>query len=167
MTETAVLAQAGTPGRRPRRTAGGGRPAWSSLVVVVAVVVATPVLAVVLDGLGSLGATAPPRGLSDMVLTTLLLMAGVAAGSLLVGGGLAWLVTAYRFPLRNVFVWLLVLPLAVPAYILGFVFLSVFDVSGPVQSALRNALGADMWVPEVRSLQGGVLVMSLSLYPYV
>jgi iron(III) transport system permease protein len=102
-----------------------------------------------------------------MVLTTLLLMLGVAAGSLLVGGGLAWLVTAYRFPLRNVFAWLLVLPLAVPAYILGFVFLSVFDVSGPVQSALRAVLGPDVWVPDVRSLPGAVLVMSLSLYPYV
>lgn len=167
MTETAVLAQAGTPKRRPGRTAGAGRPAWSALVAVVAVVVATPVLAVVFDGLGSLGSTAPPRGLAGMVATTLLLMGGVAAGSLLVGGGLAWLVTAYRFPLRNVFVWLLVLPLAVPAYILGFVFLSVFDVSGPVQSALRGFLGADIWVPEVRSLPGAVLVMSLSLYPYV
>ncbi|WP_258804393.1 ABC transporter permease [Pseudarthrobacter sp. NS4] len=167
MTETAVLAEAGMPKRRPRRTAGPGRPAWTALVVVVAAVVAMPVLAVVLDGLGSLGNTAPPRNLAGMVFTTLVLMLGVAAGSLLVGGGLAWLVTAYRFPLRNIFVWLLVLPLAVPAYILGFVFLSVFDVSGPVQSALRTVFGADIWVPEVRSLPGAVLVMSLSLYPYV
>lgn len=167
MTETAVLAEAGTPKRRPGRAAGTRRPAWSALVVVVALVVATPVLAVILDGLGSLGSTAPPRNLAGMVVTTLVLMLGVAAGSLLVGGGLAWLVTAYRFPLRNVFVWLLVLPLAVPAYILGFVFLSVFDVAGPVQSALRAVFGADVWLPEVRSLPGAVLVMSLSLYPYV
>ena len=167
MTETAVLAEAGTPKRRPYRSAGTGRPAWSALVVVVAAVVATPVIAVILDGLGSLGSTAPPRDLGNMVVTTLVLMLGVAAGSLLVGGGLAWLVTAYRFPLRNVFVWLLVLPLAVPAYILGFVFLSVFDVSGPVQSALRGLFGAGVWVPEVRSLPGAVLVMTLSLYPYV
>jgi iron(III) transport system permease protein len=167
VTGTAVLAEARTPKRRSRLRAGAGRPGWSALVLVVAVVVATPVLAVVLDGLGSLGDTTPPRGLSDMVVTTLVLMVGVAAGSLLVGGGLAWLVTAYRFPLRNVFVWLLVLPLAVPAYILGFVFLSVFDVSGPVQSAMRAVLGADAWMPEVRSLPAAVLVMSLSLYPYV
>lgn len=167
MTGTAALVETGTPKRRPRRTVGAGRPAWNALVVVVAAVIATPVLAVILDGLGSLGQTAPPRGLTDMVVTTLILLAGVAAGSLVVGGGLAWLVTAYRFPLRDVFVWLLVLPLAVPAYILGFVFLSVFDVSGPVQSALRAVLGVDVWVPEVRSLPGAVLVMSLSLYPYV
>ncbi|MFJ5695865.1 ABC transporter permease [Arthrobacter sp. NPDC093125] len=167
MTGTAVLAEARTPKRRSRLRAGADRPGWSALVLVVAAVVATPVLAVVLDGLGSLGDAAPPRGLFDMAVTTLVLMVGVAAGSLLVGGGLAWLVTAYRFPLRNVFVWLLVLPLAVPAYILGFVFLSVFDVSGPVQSAMRAVWGADAWMPEVRSLPAAVLVMSLSLYPYV
>ena len=55
--------------------------------------------------------------------------------------GLAWLVTAYTFPLRDVLVWLLVLPLAMPAYILGFVFLSTFDAAGPVQQWLRSVLG--------------------------
>ncbi len=166
MTGPGALAEARTPERRSR-TYGVGRPAWSALVIGVAVVVAAPVLAVVIDGLGSLGASAPPRGLTGMVLTTLALMIGVGAGSLLVGGGLAWLVTAYRFPLRNVLVWLLVLPLAVPAYVLGFVFLSVFDVAGPVQTFLRAVFGTDVWVPEVRSLPAAVLVMSLSLYPYV
>ncbi|WP_049822123.1 ABC transporter permease [Arthrobacter sp. H41] len=166
MTGPAVLAEARTPERRSR-TYGVGRTAWSSLVIAVAVVVATPVLAVVIDGLGSLGESAQPRGLARMVLTTLALMLGVGAGSLVVGGGLAWLVTAYRFPLRNVLVWLLVLPLAMPAYVLGFVFLSVFDVAGPVQTLLRAVFGADVWVPEVRSLPAAVLVMTLSLYPYV
>ncbi|MHA7277922.1 ABC transporter permease [Arthrobacter sp. Hz1] len=102
-----------------------------------------------------------------MVINTLALMIGVAIGTLLLGGGLAWLVTVYRFPLRNALVWLLVMPLAVPAYILGFVFLSVFDVAGPVQSALRGMLGSEVWVPEIRSLPAAVVVMSLSLYPYV
>ena len=97
-----------------------------------------------------------PRGLGDMVVTTLLLMAGVGVGTLVVvGGGLAWLVTAYRFPLRDVLVWLLVLPLAMPAYILGFVFLSTFDAAGPVQSALRAVFG-DGLVCAVRSLPGAV-----------
>ncbi|WP_434992065.1 ABC transporter permease [Arthrobacter sp. Ld5] len=166
MTDTAALAEPRPP-RRRYRAYGVGRPAWSMLVVTVAVVVATPVLAVVVDGLGSLGSTAPPRDLVPMILTTLALMLGVGAGALLVGGGLAWLVTAYRFPLRNVLVWLLVLPLAVPAYVLGFVFLSVFDVAGPVQSLLRAVFGTDVWVPEVRSLPAAILVMTLSLYPYV
>ncbi|MHA7239524.1 ABC transporter permease [Arthrobacter sp. TMS1-12-1] len=166
MTDTATLAEPRPP-RRRYRTYGVGRPAWSTLVVAVAVVVATPVLAVIIDGLGSLGSTTPPRDLIPMILTTLALMLGVGAGALVVGGGLAWLVTAYRFPLRNLLVWLLVLPLAVPAYVLGFVFLSVFDVAGPVQSLLRAVFGTDVWVPEVRSLPAAILVMTLSLYPYV
>ena len=137
------------------------------LVVLIAVLVATPVLAVVVDGLARAGSTTLPRGLGAMVLTTLGLRAGVGLGTLVVGGGLAWLVTAYRFPLRNVLVWLLVLPLAMPAYILGFVFLSTFDVSGPVQSGLRAVFGPDVWSPDVTSLPGAILVMTLTLYPYV
>ena len=102
-----------------------------------------------------------------MVLTTVVLLLGVALGTLVVGGGLAWLVTAYRFPARGVLSWLLVLPLAMPAYILGFVFLSTFDVGGPVHGWLRAALGPDAWVPDVRSLPACIVVMSLTLYPYV
>lgn len=163
----ALLAETRTPRWRPRRRTASGRPAWSSVVLVAAVLVATPVLAVVADGIAGLGDLSVPRGLGSMVLTTLGLMFGVAAGTLVVGGGLAWLVTAYRFPMRDVLVWLLVLPLAMPAYILGFVFLSTFDVAGPVQGALRSVFGADVWVPEVRSLPGAIIVMSLTLYPYV
>lgn len=170
MTQPAVLPDpTGVPARarRASRMAGAGRPAWSLLVVVIAVLVATPVVAVVLDAFaGSRGITLP-RGIGEMVLTTVALMFGVGLGTLVIGGGLAWLVTAYRFPLRTVLVWLLVLPLAMPAYILGFVFLSTFDVSGPVQGALRSAFGDGVRVPEVRSLGGAVVVMSLTLYPYV
>ena len=137
------------------------------LILLIAVLVATPVLAVVLDGLRTSGSTNLPRGLGAMVLTTLGLMVGVGAGTLVIGGGLAWLVTAYRFPLRNVLVWLLVLPLAMPAYILGFVFLSTFDVSGPVQTGMRALFGDDAWTPDVTSLPGAVIVMTLTLYPYV
>ncbi len=168
MTQPAVLtdpAPQRAPGR-PRRRTGAGRPAWSLLVLVIAALVATPVVAVVVDA-GFSESVQLPRGLGSMVLTTLGLMLGVGLGTLVVGGGLAWLVTAYRFPFRDVLVWLLVLPLAMPAYILGFVFLSTFDVSGPVQGALRSLLGPDVWVPEVRSLGGAVVVMSLTLYPYV
>jgi iron(III) transport system permease protein len=107
-----------------------------------------------------------PRNLGDMVVTTLLLMAGVGLGTLVLGCGLAWLVTAYTFPLRNVLVWLLVLPLAMPAYILGFVFLSTFDAAGPVQQWLRSVLGDGVQF-SVSTLGGCVVVMSLTLYPYV
>ncbi|HET6652768.1 MAG TPA: iron ABC transporter permease [Nocardioides sp.] len=169
MTQPVVLAPpvGRPPTRRTGRMAGSGRPGWSLLVLVVAVVVASPVVAVVLDGLLGSDEIAMPRGLRSMVVTTLLLMLGVGVGTLVIGGGLAWLVTAYRFPLRNLLVWLLVLPLAMPAYILGFVFLSTFDASGPVQTFLRSVLGEGLWVPDVRSLPGAIVVMSLSLFPYV
>lgn len=153
--------------RKRRLLTGSGRPLWSALVLLVAVLVVTPVVAVLVDGLGTLGSGTVPRDIGAMVLTTVLLMAGVGAGTLLVGGGLAWLVTAYTFPLRNVLSWALVLPLAMPAYILGFVFLSTFDVGGPVQAMLRSVFGPGAWLPEVRSLPGAVLVLSLTLYPYV
>ncbi len=168
MTQPAVLVEPPRPHalRRPRRRTGNGRPAWSLLVLVIAALVATPVVAVVVDAVAA-GSIALPRGLGSMVLTTLLLMLGVGVGTLVVGGGLAWLVTAFRFPFRDALLWLLVLPLAMPAYILGFVFLSTFDVSGPVQEALRSVFGADVWIPEVRSLPGAIIVMSLTLYPYV
>ena len=169
MTHPAVLLDRATArgAGRPRRRTSTGRPAWSLLVLVIAVLVATPVVAVVVDAVAAAGTVAVPRGLGAMVLTTLLLMLGVGLGTLVVGGGLAWLVTAYRFPFRDVLVWLLVLPLAMPAYILGFVFLSTFDISGPVQGAVRSVLGPEVWTPDVRSLPGAVVVMSLTLYPYV
>jgi len=132
---------------------------------VVALLVAAPVIAVLVDVMTG-AVPAWPRDLGSMVVTTIGLMLGVGVGTLVVGCGLAWLVTAYTFPLRDTLVWLLVLPLAMPAYILGFVFLSTLDVAGPVQQTLRDTLGSGLEIP-VRSLGGCIAVMSLTLYPYV
>jgi len=135
------------------------------LVLLIAAAVVAPVAVVLIDvANGELPNW--PRNLGDMVVTTLLLMAGVGVGTLVIGCGLAWLVTAYTFPLRNVLVWLLVLPLAMPAYILGFVFLSTFDAAGPVQQWLRSVFGEGVQF-SVSTLWGCILVMSLTLYPYV
>lgn len=151
--------------RRARRLPGRGRPGWSAAVVVVAALVAAPVVAVLLDTVGG-DRPALPVGLGRMVRQTALLLVGVGAGTLVLGCGLAWLVTAYRFPGRDVLVWLLVLPLAMPAYILGFVFLSTFDVAGDLQVWLREVTGTGLQVP-VRGVAGAAVVMSLTLYPYV
>jgi len=150
---------------RARRASTHGRLGWSAFVAVVAVLVAAPVVAVLVYVSSSALSTLPAR-LGDMIVTTLLLMAGVGVGTLGLGVGLAWLVTAYTFPLRNVLVWLLVLPLAMPAYILGFVFLSTFDAAGPVQQWIRSVTGTDFQY-SVSSLGGCAVVMSLTLYPYV
>lgn len=105
--------------------------------------------------------------LPEMLLNTALLLLGVGAGTFILGACLAWLVTAYRFPGQPVFEWLHLLPLAIPTYVMGFVYMSVFDFAGPVQSLLRHWLGSADWFPEIRSGGGAVLVMTLALYPYV
>jgi len=102
-----------------------------------------------------------------MLWTTVALMASVVAGTLVLGAGLAWLVGHYRFPGQRWFSWLLVLPLAIPAYVLGFVYLGLLDHPGPVQTALRGWFGVDVWFPEVRSMTGAIVALSLTLYPYV
>jgi iron(III) transport system permease protein len=102
-----------------------------------------------------------------MLWTTAGLLVLVGAGSIVLGTGLAWLTTAYDFPGRRTLTWALMLPLAMPAYILGFVFLALFDFAGPVQGVLRSIFGGDVWFPDVTSVGGVAIVMSLSLYPYV
>jgi iron(III) transport system permease protein len=108
-----------------------------------------------------------PASLVDTL--ALLIGVGLAAGSM--GIATAWLVTAHRFPGRNALVWLLPLPLAVPTYITAYIYVEIFDSAGLVQMALRDAVGwtsrADYWFPEIRSLPGCILVMSVVLYPYV
>ncbi|WP_148571632.1 ABC transporter permease [Nocardioides caldifontis] len=151
----------------PRRKApGSGRRGWSLVVLAVGAFVASPVLAVTVRAL-SQGGLDLPGGIGRMVLTTFGLLLGVAVGTGALGTGLAWLVTAYEFPGRRLLEVLLVLPMAMPAYILGFVFLSTFDFAGPVQTALRAQLGDGFGPLPVRSLAGAVAVMTLTLYPYV
>jgi iron(III) transport system permease protein len=105
--------------------------------------------------------------LGELIANTLFLLLGVGAGTLGLGTGLAWLVVGFRFPGRGVFEWALMLPLAVPAYVIGFAFLGIFDYAGPVQTALRGMLGEGARLPELRSYGGVVLVMILVFYPYV
>jgi iron(III) transport system permease protein len=105
--------------------------------------------------------------LPELIGNTLALLVGVGAGTLVLGTGLAWLIVTYRFPGSRVLEWALVLPLAVPAYVIGFAFLGLFDFAGPVQGALRRWLGAGVRLPEIRSYGGVVVLMTLVFYPYV
>lgn len=105
--------------------------------------------------------------LPDVVTNTLLLVLGVAAGTVLVGVSLAWLTAVCEFPGRRVFAWALLLPLAMPAYVLAFVAVGLLDFTGPVQTALRAWFGNSAWFPQIRSRGGVIAVMTLALYPYV
>jgi iron(III) transport system permease protein len=111
-----------------------------------------------------LGSTVLPQ----LAVNTFWLILGVGVGSLLLGVSLAWLTVMCEFPGRRFLDWALMLPFALPAYVLAFVFVGVFDFAGPVQSGLRDLLGLPpAWSLEVRNTFGVVLVMTLVLYPYV
>ena len=108
--------------------------------------------------------------LPDYVSNSLLLMLGVGAGVLLVGVPAAWLTATCQFPGRRWLDWALLLPLAMPAYIIAYTYTGILDYAGPVQSALRDLTGwgyGDYWFWQVRSLTGAMLMMVLVLYPYV
>lgn len=110
--------------------------------------------------------------LSDNLLLELLgntfqLLLGVAIGTGVLGISLAWLVTRCEFPGRRWFEWLLFLPFAVPAYVLAFVFLGVFDYAGPVQSFFRNTLNMQGGLDIREGVWGVAFIMSLVFYPYV
>lgn len=105
--------------------------------------------------------------LPELLLNTLILMVLVGGSSFLLGVGLAWLIVMYDFPGRNILQWGLMLPLAIPPYILAFVALGFTDYSGPMQQLLTMlGLGIE-WLPDMRNPFGVGLVFTLSLYPYV
>ncbi len=135
---------------------------------------ALPVLAVVLSWLQF---DAQARGilwqmfqtvLPDYALTSLLLCTAVAVGVAVVGMATASAVTLFNFPGRRVFEWALLLPLAMPAYVMAYAYTDFLQFSGPLQTTLRNAFGwQGRLLPDVRSLGGAVLVFTAALYPYV
>jgi iron(III) transport system permease protein len=157
--------------RRPRGS--GLIDGWRLIALGAAGAVALPVL-VVLASLfapsGEIWAHLAGTVLQDYLWSTLGLTLGVGCGVLVIGVGTAWLVSMCRFPGRHLFEWALLLPLAVPAYIIGYTYTDLLEFAGPVQSLLREATGwtrAGYWFPPIRSLGGAIVVMSLVLYPYV
>jgi len=160
-----------------RRHARSGRirgRAWIAASYVIAALVAMPVLALLWQasrgsaGLWShLAAHVLPHAISQTV--TLLLGVGVLVA--LIGTTSAWLVTAYDFPGRRMLEWALLLPLAVPTYIIAYAYLDLLHPLGPVQGAVRAVLGYDsprqFRLPDIRSMAGAILLLSFVLYPYV
>lgn len=105
--------------------------------------------------------------LPPMLRNTVTLTLGVGIGTLIIGTGAAWLVTAYQFPGRAWLDKLLLLPLAVPTFVMGFVFMATFDFAGPVQRAWRDVFGRAAYFPSIYEAWVVILVMTLVLYPYV
>ncbi|CAM3814631.1 ABC transporter permease [Polynucleobacter antarcticus] len=107
--------------------------------------------------------------LGGYIASTLVLIFGVGLGVFILGVGNAWIIASYDFPGKKVFEWALILPLAVPTYVMAYLFVDVLQFSGPLQSALRTLLGADtLWFfPDPRSMSGAIWSFSFCLFPYV
>lgn len=143
---------------------------WYPLAFTVAVLVLLP-MSVLLLSWGEvdqaiwahLWQTQIPR----LIGNTLTLMFGVGVGVTLLGVSLAWLTSLCEFPGRRWLDWALMLPFAIPAYVLAFVFVGLLDFSGPVQTLLREWFGSGVRVPRVRSTGGVIIVLVLVFYPYV
>lgn len=147
---------------------------WLPASLLVAVLVLLPLLSLAwtaAQGSAGLWSHLAAHVLPVAARNTLALLAGVGVLVVAIGAGAAWLVTAYDFPGRRVLAWALLLPLAVPTYIIAFAYLDLLHPLGPVQGALRALLGIDsprdFRLPDIRSLAGCILLLGFVLYPYV
>ena len=146
---------------------------WRPSIIGTALILSIPILTIVFS------VFEPPgenwQHLKDTVLpeylgNSLLLTFGVGAGTLLIGVSTAWLTAMCRFPGKSLFVWLLLLPMAMPAYIVAYTYTGMFDFAGPVQTTIRDWTGwgyRDYYFPQIRSMSGAIAMLSLVLYPYV
>lgn len=144
---------------------------WRFIPVLVAVLVLIPVGTILLSFLAPAGDVwqhLVETILPSLLINTFWLTLGVAASSALLGVSLAWFTAVCEFPGRKFFSWGLLLPLAIPAYVMAFVTLGLFDFTGPVQTLLRSWVGPEQfWFPNVRGRLGVIIVMTLAFYPYV
>jgi iron(III) transport system permease protein len=147
--------------------------AWTVSTLLIALLVATPVVVILVhvffpsgDVWSHLASTVLPRYLFN----TLVLGVTVGLGTAIIGTGCAWLVVMCRFPGRRLFEWALLLPLAVPTYVIAYAYTDFLQYAGPVQSALREWFNwdfGDYYFPDIRSLGGACLLITTVLYPYV
>jgi iron(III) transport system permease protein len=137
-----------------------------------AILAALPLCALIYQGAGSsswtrLFTTILPNYLG----TTALLLAGVFVLTLLIGVALGWLLTSYDFPGRTALQWLVILPLALPGYVVSYIYVELLNYAGPVQTSLRTLAGwtkpEDYMFPEIRSTSGAAIILAFVLYPYV
>jgi len=147
---------------------------WSFAAVLIALVVLAPLASLVVAASDAdfshwahLASTVIPTALAN----TVVLLLGVGVLVTCLGTGAAWLVTAYDFPSRRVLTWALLLPLAVPTYIIAFAYLDLWHPIGPIQTVIRELLGYDsprqFRLPDLRSIYGAIFVLGFVLYPYV
>ena len=146
------------------------RRGWTWWSIAVAVVVVVPVVmlaASILDPSGDVWSQQWRTRLPGELLDTTILLIGVAVGATVLGAGLAWLVSAFDFPGVRWFGVLLILPFAMPTYVLGFQTIATLGPTGPVQDLWRGWFGRDAWFPAIDSMGGAIIAFTLVVYPYV
>jgi iron(III) transport system permease protein len=149
------------------------RGALTAFATLVAALVAVPVLMVITHVFGTSAGTwthLAETVLPEYIANTLWLLAGVSVMVIFGGVSSAWFVTMCQFPGRRIFEWALILPLAMPAYIIAYAYTDLLQFTGPVQTWLRAATGwqaREYWFPEIRSVGGAIAMLGLVLYPYV
>ena len=146
---------------------------WSSLPLAVLTVFTAPILIVILSLFGGFSENwfhIFDYLIFDYVKSSLILVLGVASIVLAVGTVTAWIVTTYNFPGKRLFEWALILPLAIPPYILAYTFTGLFDPFGDANNLARSLFGMDsnfVLFPNVRNIYGAIIVFGFTLYPYV
>ncbi|WP_151637162.1 ABC transporter permease [Noviherbaspirillum aerium] len=166
-----------TAPRRPGCCCQGGIHPLLLVSLIIAVLVGIPIFGVIsnllIPGPGSeadtfrhLWATVMPEYLANSlaIAAIVTVLAGIG------GVGCAWLVAVFDFPGKRFYEWTLILPLAMPAYVVAYAYTDFLQFAGPVQTALRNAFGwqaGDYWFPQIRSVGGAGIVFAMVLYPYV
>jgi len=160
----------------PTYRAPAGRPrlnGWMLITIVVAGLVALPAFVVftrVFQPSDGIWQHLMDTVLANYITNTVVLMVGVGLLVSTIGVTTAWLVTMHRFPGSRFLEWALLLPLAVPAYVMAYIYTDLLEFAGPLQTWLRDITGIgprEWWFPEIRSLWGAMWMLGLVLYPYV
>ncbi len=157
---------------RPRSKRSGS-PWWNIITITIALMVSIPVLTVAANIFipsGDIWQHLASTVLPEYVLNSFWLMIGVGSGVFIIGVGSAWLVTMCRFPGSRWFNWMMILPMAVPAYLMAYTYTDFLAFTGPFQTLLRDLTGwglGDYYFPNVRSIGGAILMMSFVFFPYV
>jgi iron(III) transport system permease protein len=156
-----------------RSESKSGSGIWNTVTLLIALLVSVPVITVLVNIFippGDIWAHLSSTVLPDYIQNSIWLMFGVGTGVFILGVGTAWLVTMCRFPGQSIFNWALILPMAVPAYLMAYTYTEFLSFTGPAQMFLRDLMGwgpGDYWFPNIRSVQGAILMMSFVFYPYV
>lgn len=146
---------------------------WQPSIILVAIIFSIPVLTIgsfIFESSGENWQHLKDTVLTEYLTNSALLVFGVSVGTLFIGVSTAWLTALCNFPGKKLFTWMLLLPMSMPAYIIAYTYTGMFDFAGPVQTQLRELFDwgyGDYYFPEVRSLDGAMIMLSLVLYPYI